>query len=411
MSQETHDQTQDDGSVTNSDALNEAPKITLKSGARGAARIKKPPFGGAARSLIQTSPDGTPQFEVPNAGAMLDADETRFERWWRESGAVMAGGLILSAVWTLGFTIYITAAIGWGQLYALLPDQFGSFMATFMLPLAFLWLAIAYIDRGRELRRESAALRHHLALLTYPASHAEGQIATISESLKAQTRMLVEASDAAVKNMQKLQTGFLRDTEKLASVTGQLEAGAASAAGAVTDQVAKLQSVIDSAADVNLKIEDALRRQHEFVRTASQKTLSEVTNMGQSLAGHVNTLSSATERARGMSAAIAQQRGEQEKHWRRLAKQPSPMPMKWARPLPRIPNRLKTRSSAPRSRFPTWPTASWAKPIISKPCLISSVQNSPPPVTASKIRPPRSRCVWVSRPPISIRSWNACSAA
>ena len=113
--------------------------------------------------------------------------------------------------------------------------------------------------------------------------------------------------------MTKLQTGFLRDTEKLASVTGQLEAGAGSAASAVTDQVAKLQTVIDSATDVNLKVEDALRRQYEFIHTASQKTLGEVNGMGQTLAGHVNSLSTATERARGMSAAIAQQLGEQEK--------------------------------------------------------------------------------------------------
>ena len=79
--------------------------------------------------------------------------------------------------------------------------------------------------------------------------------------------------------------------------------GAASAAAAVTEQVTKLQTVIDSAADVNLKIEDGLRRQHEFIRTASQKTLAEVHSMGQTLAGQVNSLSTATERARGMSAA------------------------------------------------------------------------------------------------------------
>ncbi|MSO72935.1 MAG: hypothetical protein EXQ84_04920 [Rhodospirillaceae bacterium] len=307
MAHETYD---DHLSVPGGEA---APRIALKS---GAGRIKKPLFGAPSRAT--PAPDADTSDADTSSGLAAGseqeiADESVLARWWRESGKIVAGGIVITAAWSLAFSIYITAAIGWRQLFTLLPDQFGSFMTTFMLPLAFLWLVIAYLDRGRELRRESAALRHHLAQLTYPSETAENRIASVSESLKAQARMLVDASDVAVKNMQKLQTGFLRDTEKLASVTGQLEAGAGSAASAVTDQVAKLQTVIDSAADVNLKIEDALRRQHEFIRTASQKTLGEVNSMGQTLAGHVNTLSTVTERARGMSAAIAQQLGEQEK--------------------------------------------------------------------------------------------------
>ena len=159
--------------------------------------------------------------------------ESAFDAWWRETGKTVAVGMIISAVWFLAFAVYITAAIGWRQLFTLLPDQFGSFMATLVLPLAFLWLVIAYLDRGRELRREAAQMRAYLAQLTYPASQAEGRINTIADSLKAQSRALVDASETAIRNMQKLQNGFLRDTEKLASVTGQLEAGAGSAASAV----------------------------------------------------------------------------------------------------------------------------------------------------------------------------------
>ena len=280
MAHQSQDETHDGAvSPNGSDVHSEAaPKITLRSSSardasRGAARVKKPPFGTPSRSTTQTLPDLSEALDV---GMDADPDapqENALERWWRESGKVVASGIVISAVWSLAFSIYITAAIGWSQLYTLLPDQFGSFMATFVLPLAFLWLVIAYLDRGQELRRESATLRRHLAQLTYPSVRGEARVSAISESLKAQARMLVDASEAAVKNMQKLQTGFLRDTEKLASVTGQLESGAASAAAAVTEQVGKLQLVIDSAADVNLKIEDALRRQHEFVRTSSQKNI------------------------------------------------------------------------------------------------------------------------------------------
>ncbi|MHB1204214.1 MAG: hypothetical protein ACYCZX_01500 [Rhodospirillaceae bacterium] len=292
------------------DAASEAA-VKARPPGRSAARVKKPPFAAKSRSIVRPDAEGG-RVPVTDTDHAAMPDDFAPQAWWLAQKAI-AAGIVLSVLWGLVFSSYITATIGWRQIPTLLPDQFGSFMATFILPIAMLWLLVAYFDRGRELKREAAALHRHLAQLTYPSDEAETRVGEITDSLKAQAAALLDASETAVKQVQKLQAGFLRDTEKLANVTGALEAGAASAAAAVTDQVAKLQLVIDSAADVNLKIEDALRRQHEFVRTSSQKTLSEVNSMGQTLAGHVTSLSTATERARGMSAAIAQQLGEQEK--------------------------------------------------------------------------------------------------
>ena len=153
MAHETHD---DHLSEPGGEA---APRIALKS---GAGRIKKPPFGAPPRPAHAHSTDtsSADTFSGPEAGSEQNtAVESALARWWRESGKIVAGGIVITAVWSLAFSIYITAAIGWGQLFTLLPDQFGSFMTTFMLPLAFLWLVIAYLDRGRELRRETTAMR------------------------------------------------------------------------------------------------------------------------------------------------------------------------------------------------------------------------------------------------------------
>ena len=174
------------------------PKIALKS-ARGAARVKRPPFGAPSRTALPAHP-GSDTISMPDT----DSEESSFAVWWRGTGRAIAAGIVISALWAVAFAVYITTTIGWGQLFTLLPDQFGSFMATFMLPLAFLWLVIAYLDRGRELRRESAALRYHCEQLTYLAEFAEERIATVSESLKAQARMLLDGSETAIKNMQKL---------------------------------------------------------------------------------------------------------------------------------------------------------------------------------------------------------------
>lgn len=152
----------DEATANGEDHEISAPKIPLKSG-RGATRIKRPPFGAPSRTP-GTPVTGDAEVQVPQI-----AGEGGFALWWRETGSIVAGGIVLTGLWALAFSIYISASIGWGQLFTLLPDQFGSFMATFILPIAFIWVVIAFLDRGRELRRESAALRHHLQQLTYPA--------------------------------------------------------------------------------------------------------------------------------------------------------------------------------------------------------------------------------------------------
>jgi hypothetical protein len=190
-----------------------------------AARIKKPPFGMKAPP-VPAIPGLSSDITVPQTAAQ-QPQPLPVGGWWYESGKAVTAAGVISAAWGGIFAIYITAAVGWDQLFTLLPDQFGSLIATFVLPLAFLWVVIAYLDRGRDLRRESAALRAHLAQLTYPSADGEARVNAITDSLKAQTAALTAASDNAVRQMQKLQSIFLRDTEKLAVVTGTLEACAA----------------------------------------------------------------------------------------------------------------------------------------------------------------------------------------
>ena len=138
MSQITQDE-ESFGSESDAAPPDGTARVPLKG--RGAARIKKPPFGSASRTVTYTAQDshgGTEEALDPNA-----IEEGAFARWWRESGKVVAGGIVISGVWALAFSLYITASIGWRQLFTLLPDQFGSFMTTFMLPLAVLWWVVA----------------------------------------------------------------------------------------------------------------------------------------------------------------------------------------------------------------------------------------------------------------------------
>ena len=231
---------------------------------------------------------------------------------WASANRPLTVGIVTSAIWLVVFAFYITRTLGWSELFLLLPPEFGGLIAVGLMPITFLWLLIAFIDRGRQLSQEGEALRFHLSRLTYPAEDAAGNVQAVTASLKQQADALNEASELVTSRLQALQAELVRNTDKLATVTGQLETGASTSAAAVTEQVDKLKEAIDGAAGVNHKIEDALRRQQEFIGSTSQKTLAQVNTMSQSLEGQVATLNTATERAKGLSAAIAQQVAHQE---------------------------------------------------------------------------------------------------
>ena len=217
---------------------------------------------------------------------------------WATANRPISVGVVISCIWLVVFAFYITRTLGWSELFLLLPPEFGGLVAVGLMPIAFLWLLIAFIDRGRQLSQEGEALRHHLARLTYPAEDAAGNVDAVTASLKHQADALTEASELVSQRLHDLQAELVRSTDKLSTVTGQLETGASTSAAAVTEQVDKLKSAIDGASGVNHKIEDALRRQQEFISSASGKTLAQVNTMSQALEGQVASLNTATERAK-----------------------------------------------------------------------------------------------------------------
>ncbi len=84
---------------------------------------------------------------------------------WATANRPISVGVIISCIWLVVFAFYITRTLGWSELLLLLPPEFGGLVAVGLMPIAFLWLLIAFIDRGRQLTQEGEALRHHLARL------------------------------------------------------------------------------------------------------------------------------------------------------------------------------------------------------------------------------------------------------
>ena len=67
--------------------------------------------------------------------------------------------VFLSLVWCAIIIIYITKFFGWNNLFLMMPDEFGGFLAGVTLPLAVIWVVMAYIDRGTSFKQEAKFLR------------------------------------------------------------------------------------------------------------------------------------------------------------------------------------------------------------------------------------------------------------
>jgi len=133
---------------------------------------------------------------------------------WATANRPIAVGIGLSLVWLAVFAFYVTRTLGWSELFLLLPPEFGGLFAVGLMPLAFLWLLIAFVDRGRQFSQEGRALREHLARLTYPADDAAGNVEAVTASLQRQVDALTEASEAVSVRLTDLQAQLVRSTDK-----------------------------------------------------------------------------------------------------------------------------------------------------------------------------------------------------
>ena len=109
----------------------------------------------------------------------------------------LAAGGVLTLAW-LSFSITIIGnSLGWGEISLLLPHELGGLFAGVATPIALVWMVIAFFERGRDLKRETEALRWQLSQLAYPSDRAESRLKEITESLRRQARELSQATEEA----------------------------------------------------------------------------------------------------------------------------------------------------------------------------------------------------------------------
>ena len=126
-----------------------------------------------------------------------------------------------SIVWFCVILFYITQFFGWSNLFLMMPDEFGGFLAGVTLPLAILWVVVAYIDRGTSFKNEAKLLRAYMNQLVYPEEGGAQTAKAIADGIRSQVIDLQNATKIAMgqsDDIKKALEDRIADFSKLVSV-------------------------------------------------------------------------------------------------------------------------------------------------------------------------------------------------
>ena len=129
----------------------------------------------------------------------------------------------VSAAWFAIVLIYITQFFGWSNLFLMMPDEFGGFLAGITLPLAIIWVVMAYIDRGSSFKREAKFLRAYMNQLVYPEDGGANTAKAMADAIRSQVVELQEVTKLATAQTEKIKNELGGRVDDFAKLVGVLD--------------------------------------------------------------------------------------------------------------------------------------------------------------------------------------------
>lgn len=128
-----------------------------------------------------------------------------------------------SIIWFGIVLFYISQFFGWSNLFLMMPDEFGGFLAGVTLPLAILWVVVAYIDRGTSFKTEARLLRSYMNQLVYPEEGAAQTAKAMADGIRSQVVELQNATKMATEQSQKIKNELNARVEDFAGIITTLD--------------------------------------------------------------------------------------------------------------------------------------------------------------------------------------------
>ncbi len=129
----------------------------------------------------------------------------------------------ISILWFAIVLIYITQFFGWSNLFLMMPDEFGGFLAGVTLPLAIIWVVMAYIDRGSSFKQEAKFLRAYMNQLVYPEDNAPQTAKAMADAIRSQVVELQQVSKLAHEQTSQIKDAIKNNVDDFAKLVGKLD--------------------------------------------------------------------------------------------------------------------------------------------------------------------------------------------
>ena len=153
-----------------------------------------------------------------NSMPMLQEEETS---WLGNNMHKLMIGI--SIFWFAIILIYITQFFGWSNLFLMMPDEFGLFLAGISLPLPLIWLVISFIDRERSFKQEAKFLRAYMNQLVYPEEGSAETAKAMADAIRSQVSELQEVTQLAMKQTETIKTELSSRVDDFANLVQVLD--------------------------------------------------------------------------------------------------------------------------------------------------------------------------------------------
>ena len=131
-------------------------------------------------------------------------------------------GIVISLVWLVTLSIYISGQVGWVNIGAVPIDQLGGFLEGSFAPLAFLWFVLGYFSQQKELAQNTAAIKMQYVEIQKSAEQAVIQSEAIRASeLHARKESFLRIADSVKQQLGAIM-GFLYISSQGAAAGGRV---------------------------------------------------------------------------------------------------------------------------------------------------------------------------------------------
>lgn len=105
----------------------------------------------------------------------------------------------------------------------MMPDEFGGFLAGITLPLAIIWVVMAYIDRGTSFKQEAKFLRAYMNQLVYPEQGAPQTAKAMADAIRSQVVELQQVTKLATEQTAKIKDEIGSNINEFAKLVSTLD--------------------------------------------------------------------------------------------------------------------------------------------------------------------------------------------